>query len=184
VYTFGVSGRLYKSNVLLYDHQTESLWSQLREQAIAGPLAGSQLQSISSYRMSWGAWLKRHPDTRVLSTQTGFDRDYRVDPYWGYYNVGGLMFTVGDVRTDLKTKTRVLGVKTKSGTKAYPLDILAQHNDSVLTDQIGTSVVRIQINGAGEVVDVTDRKGVALQHIFAFWFAWQAFYPETAVYVQ
>ena len=184
MYTFGVSGRLYKSNVLLYDHQTESLWSQLREQAIAGPLAGNRLKSIPSYRMSWGAWLKRHPETLVLSTQTGFDRDYRVDPYWGYYNVGGLMFPVGEVRTDLKTKTRVLGVITDSGSKAYPLDKLAKHNASVLSDQIGTSAVRIQINGAGEVVDVTDSTGVALKHMFAFWFAWQAFYPETDVYAQ
>jgi hypothetical protein len=184
VYTFGVSGRLYKSNVLLYDHQTESLWSQLREQAIAGPLAGNQLKSISSFRMRWGAWLKRQPDTLVLSTETGFARNYRVDPYSGYYNVGGLMFPVGEVRTDLKTKTRVLGVITQSGTKAYPLDMLAQHNDSLLTDQIGQNAVRIQVNGAGEVVAVTDSTGAALKHIFAFWFAWQAFYPETEVYAQ
>jgi len=59
LYTFGVSGRLYKSNVLLYDHQTESLWSQLLEKAISGSLAGKRLDKITSVRTTWKAWRKK-----------------------------------------------------------------------------------------------------------------------------
>jgi hypothetical protein len=106
-YTFGVSGRLYKSNVLIYDHQTESLWSQLMETAIAGPMVGTKLKKKPAERTSWKHWLEKHPQTMVLSTDTGFDRNYDVDPYEGYYRALGLMFPVGDVRTELKPKEMV-----------------------------------------------------------------------------
>ncbi len=81
VYTFGISGRLYKSNVLFYDHQTESLWSQLMEQAVTGPLAGKKLRKLDSTRTSWKNWRKMNPQTLVLSTDTGYRRNYQVDPY-------------------------------------------------------------------------------------------------------
>jgi hypothetical protein len=83
IHTFGISGRLYKSNVLLYDHQTDSLWSQLLEKAIAGPSVGKKLRKIPSIRLSWKAWKKERPHSLVLSTETGFSRDYSVDPYEG-----------------------------------------------------------------------------------------------------
>jgi hypothetical protein len=110
-FTFGVSGRLYKSNVLLYDHQTESLWSQLMRRAIAGPLVGKELRELPSTRTSWKTWRKRNPHTLVLSTDTGYRRNYGMDPYGGYYRAFGVMFPVGDVRTDLSPKEMVLGIE-------------------------------------------------------------------------
>ena len=121
VYTFGVSGRLYKSNVLLYDHQTESLWSQLLELAVSGSLVGKNLTQLPASRTSWKTWKKRNPDTMVLSTETGYRRDYTVDPYEGYHQTGTIWFPVGEVRKDLSVKERVLGIEVKEETKAYPL---------------------------------------------------------------
>jgi hypothetical protein len=173
-FTFGVSGRLYKSNVLLYDHQSESLWSQLKNQAISGPMVGKNLQKLSSVRTKWKSWKKRNPSTLVLSENTGYDRDYSVDPYEGYYRIGTIMFPVGNVRRDLSAKERVLGVEVEQKAKAYPLDWLGA-NPGVLNDQVGNRAIQIEVNPEGDVVAVKDQKGNLIPSTFAYWFAWQAF---------
>ena len=180
-HTFGVSGRLYKSNVLMYDHQTESLWSQLMETAISGPLAGTGLQKLPAKRMRWDTWKKKHPDTRVLSTDTGHNRDYRRDPYTGYYLVGSLMFPVGDVRRDLPAKERVMGISIDDQSRAYPLEVIGKHPGR-LNDRLAGKSIRIDIDTQGQVVDVVDSQGKPVVHVFAYWFAWQAFHPDTTVY--
>ncbi|MBS3919814.1 MAG: DUF3179 domain-containing protein [Deltaproteobacteria bacterium] len=181
LYTFGVSGRLYKSNVLLYDHQTESLWSQLKEMAIAGPLAGKRPEKLASDRTSWKAWKKEHPRTLILSTDTGHVRDYMVDPYEGYYRTLGIWFPVGKVRTDLSPKEMVLGIELSGKAKAYPISLLRK-NPGVLRDKVGGKGIEIEISPDGEVAGVRDEQGQAIPSIFSYWFAWQAFHPETSVY--
>lgn len=179
--TFGVSGRLYKSNVLLYDHQSESLWSQLMKRAIAGPMVDTELTPIPSRQSTWGSWRRRHPDSRVLSTDTGYDRNYTKDPYEGYARVGTIWFPVGDVRKDLSPKTRVLGIEIGEAAKAYPLDKIALY-PGILTDRIGETVVRIEISPEGEVLSVENSAGESVSVVFLYWFAWQAFHPETSVF--
>ncbi len=180
-HTFGVSGRLYKSNVLLYDHQTESLWSQLMEQAISGPAVGKKLMVLPSSRINWRAWHKRNPSTKVLSDDTGYDRDYSVDPYEGYYRIGAVMFPVGDVRTDLAAKEPVLGIEVNNHAKAYPMAWL-RSNPGIHNDKIGNHAIQIEISPEGEVVAVRDNEGHAIPAVYAYWFAWQAFHRETNVY--
>ena len=180
VLTFGISGRLYKSNVLLYDHQTESLWSQLKAQAISGDLVRQQLQPIASVRMGWKKWKQEHPQTTVLSNQTGYNRDYAIDPYKGYYQIGSLMFPVGKVRLDLSAKDRVLGIAIDGVAKAYPLERL-QKNHGILTDQVGQTQVFIEVSPEGDVVAVRNASSEEIPHMFVYWFAWQAFHPKTAI---
>jgi len=179
--SFGVSGRLYKSNVLLYDHQTESLWSQLMARAVAGPMAGDRLTVLTSHRTRWSSWISRHPQTRILSTRTGFDRSYALDPYEGYYRVGSIWFPVGDVRTDLSPKERVLGIVVGHEARAYPLSRMTQGND-VIIDDVGGATLRIQIDSGGDIAGVFDDRGEPIPHIFVYWFAWQAFHPDTTVF--
>jgi len=181
VFTFGVSGRLYKSNVLIYDHQTESLWSQLKETAIAGPMVGRKLKKIPAERTTWKRWLKNHPRTLVLSTDTGYGRSYNIDPYEGYYQAQGTMFPVGDVRTDLPAKEMVLGIEINGAAKAYPLSQLERKN-GILKDEIGANPVQIVLSKEGQVVTVQDHQASTIPVIFAYWFAWQAFHPDTEVY--
>ena len=180
-YTFGVSGRLYKSNVLIYEHQTESLWSQLKETAIAGPMAGNKLDKLSTKRMSWKRWLQKHPDTKVLSIETGYTRNYAIDPYEGYYRALGIMFPVGDVRTDLSAKEMVLGIEINGAAKAYPLSLFERKSE-VFKDEIGDNPIQIILSKEGHVLDVLDHQDQPIPVIFAYWFAWQAFHPDTAVY--
>jgi hypothetical protein len=179
-YTFGISGKLYKSNVLLYDRRTESLWSQMMEKGVTGPAAGKKLRKLPSVVTSWGNWKERHPDTQVLSTDTGYDRNYGRDPYEDYYRAAGLWFSVGDVREDLEPKTRVMGVEADGKARAYPLKELRK--GGTVTDRIGTTEIVIQVASDGEIAAVEDGSGDPVAPVFSFWFAWQAFHPETSVY--
>ena len=81
---FGVSGLLYNSDVLLYDRETETLWSQILSKAISGKLVDTKLEVIPSSHTSWQVWKKNHPYTKVLSNKTGFNRDYQRSPYGTY----------------------------------------------------------------------------------------------------
>ena len=181
--TFGVSGRLYRSNVLLYDHQSESLWSQLLEKSVTGRHAGDELTSLSALRVSWGTWRQRHPDTLVLSTETGYRRNYRNDPYEGYYRTGSIWFPVGPVRRDLSPKTRILGVRVNGQARAYPVTALQEAGGTVV-DQFGDQKVVIDIDGNGEIISVRDGRDRPLVPVYVYWFAWQAFYPDTTVYAR
>ncbi len=178
--TFGISGRLYKSNVLLYDHQTESLWSQLQSQAITGDLVGKQMEPIASVRVKWKKWRQQHPQTLVLSDKTGFSRNYSVDPYEGYYRVGSLMFPVGRVRNDLPAKERVVGIEIDGAAKAYALESL-QRKPGITKDRIGEVDITIEVSPEGEITSVKNSSGEEVPHMFVYWFAWQAFYPNTEV---
>ena len=93
------------------------------------------------------------------------------------------MFPVGQVRKDLPVKTRILGLEINGKARAYPLPAL-QTLDKSLIDIWGGVSVRIDIDPTGQVVGVFDGKGHPLTHLFAYWFAWQAFHPETTVYRQ
>jgi hypothetical protein len=181
IYTFGISGRLYKSNVLIYDHQTESLWSQLMEKAVTGPLAGKRLKTLPSTRSSWKAWKKKKPGTLVLSTDTGYERDYGGDPYKGYYQSLGIWFPVGEVRKDLSPKEMVLGIEVGGKARAYPLAELRKRSGTI-RDEVGGEPVQITVTPDGEVTGVLDRDGNPIPPTFSYWFAWQAFHPETTVY--
>ncbi len=181
VFTFGVSGRLYKSNVLFYDHQTESLWSQLLSKAITGEMVGTKLTQVGSSRIKWKTWKKKNPETLVLSTETGYNRNYARDPYEGYYRVGKIWFPVGKVRKEMPPKTRILGIEINGRAKAYSLEQL-QKQKGEIRDQVNNLSLRIILNEDGEVVTVRDKDGNPVLHIFAYWFAWQAFHPETSIY--
>jgi hypothetical protein len=118
----------------------------------------------------------------VLSIDTGYARNYAVDPYEGYYRALGIMFPVGDVRTDLPAKEMVLGIEINGAAKAYPLSLIERKN-GMLKDEIGENPVQIMLSKEGQVMDVLDHQTRMIPFIFAYWFAWQAFHPDTAVYV-
>ena len=183
VSSFGVSGLLYNSDVLLYDRGTESLWSQILEQAVAGPLKGRKLLPVPLTHTSWADWRKRHPRTEVLSTDTGHVRDYERDPYAGYDSVQRLMFDVQHRDERLPLKEWVLGVRVAGQAKAYPFSALAKRVDASgqLRDQLGGTALTIRFDGMHRTAEAFDAKGQALPSVMAFWFAWVAFHPKTEV---
>jgi hypothetical protein len=109
---FGVSGLLYQNNLILYDRNTQqSLWPQMLRGARCGDRTGTELQMVAIIEMSWGGWRSLHPDTRVVTSNTGFDRSYQVYPY-GAYDMpenGDLLYP-GVVDSRRPPKERVLGI--------------------------------------------------------------------------
>jgi len=179
--TFGVSGLLYQSDVLLYDHQTESLWSQIKSQAVTGKMTGAKLKLLPSSNTTWGAWRKKHPDSLILSTDTGYRRNYYRDPYEGYYTSPDIMFSVNNRSNLYHPKERVIGIEIGGRTKAYPLSELAK-GKPVIKDTVGGVPLNIFYDDASQTAVIRDRKGKDLPSVVGFWFAWYSFHPDTEIF--
>ncbi|WP_447980699.1 DUF3179 domain-containing protein [Candidatus Nitrospira bockiana] len=180
-YTFGVSGLLYQSDLLMYDHQTESLWSQISMDAVAGPMTGTKLGHIFLTHTTWGEWRQAHPSTLVLSTKTGYARDYDRDPYAGYAQRPDVMFETNRVDPRYHPKEWVLGVEVDGRFKAYPFSELKKAK-TPLIDTVNHKEIRILYNSQAQTASVTTRDGTPIPSLLAFWFAWYAFHPETEVF--
>ena len=116
---FGTSGKLYNSNLVMYDRLTDSYWSQALGKAIVGELTGSELKIIPFDVITWGDWIKIHPDTKVLTTDTGHLRSYGVDPYGNYYTEPGIIFPVEHQDDRLHPKEIILGFNELDVYKAF-----------------------------------------------------------------
>ena len=153
----GTSGFLYRSNKLMYDHATRSLWSTLAGAPVVGPLVGRgiELQRLYVVTSTWGGWRARHPETRVLSLDTGHRRDYGEGvAYRDYFSHDRLMFTVPRTDGRLNNKDEVLTLRGSGDSNkqlAISADFLARnpvHHDAlgdvalvVLTDDGGANRV-------------------------------------------
>jgi len=177
--TFGVSGNLYRSNVLLYDHQNDSMWSQLLGRAVTGPLDGSELQAVAAEVTTWADWQRRHPDSLVLSLATGHRRDYGRDPYADYHASPGTMFSAGRTDRRLAAKEMVIGIRTPRGTKAYAVGALPADG---LRDRVGGEQVVVSYDPPSQRATVTDATGKPIPAVVVYWFAWAAFNPTTELW--
>lgn len=178
---FGVSGLLYNSDVLLYDRETGSLWSQILAKAVSGPRRGMRLTMIPLQHTTWQDWKTRHSDTRVLSTDTGFTRDYSRDPYASYISDEGLYFPVKNRDPRYHPKERVLGIEVSGQYKAYAFQELAKTRGNI-NDVVAGKKISLSFNAEHQTAQVFDDQGKALPGIIAFWFAWFAFHPDTEVF--
>lgn len=179
--TFGVSGLLYNSDLLLYDRETESLWSQIAAKAIAGPLRGESLKLLPIVHTTWVDWRTRYPDTTVLSTDTGYSRDYQRSPYAGYENSDRLLFPVGRLDRRYHPKEQVIGVAINGHYKVYPFSELARTAGEV-SDEIGGRKVLVRFDKAQRSAQVFNAGGEPIPSLTGFWFAWMAFHPDSAVF--
>lgn len=106
----GTSGFLYRSNKLMYDQATQSLWNTFMGKPVVGPLVGQgiELSTLPIETTTWGEWRNRHPKTQVLSLDTGYDRDYAEgEAYKSYFATDNLMFPVPTLDERLPNKARV-----------------------------------------------------------------------------
>lgn len=181
VLSFGVSGLLYNSDVLLYDRQTQSLWSQLLAQAISGPMKGQRLTMLPLTHTTWADWRASHPATKVLSLLTGKIRPYARDPYAGYESSEQIMFPVAFRSAGYHPKERVLGVRIGEQTKAYPFVELGK-TSGVVSDRIGDTALTIRFDRKASRATAHTADGRQLAAVVGYWFAWYAFYPTTAVF--
>ncbi|TAM08548.1 MAG: DUF3179 domain-containing protein [Paraburkholderia sp.] len=178
--TFGVSGLLYNSNLLLYDKETLSLWSQLMNKAISGSLKGTQLESLPVTQTTWKSWRQAHPDTLVLSDRTGYRRDYASNPYADYMTSAMLMFRVSKESHRFQPKEWVLGVAANGEYKAYPFSELARAG-AVVHDHVGGQLLEIRFDPVARSAQAFSA-GKPYPGQMAYWFAWFAFHPNTEVF--
>ena len=214
----GTSGFLYRSNKLMYDQRTQSLWNTLWGTPVLGPLKdrGIELEKLSVVTTTWGEWKRRHPETKVLSLETGYQRDYGEGvAYADYFATDRLMFNTPFNDKRLKNKQEVLALQFPEYPReqlAISADFLAEkpiYEDKlgpvefvVFTDQSGGNRVYkteegIRFKKYDGKETITDKNGATwtlyenrleradgkklerLPYHRAFWFGWQAAYPNT-----
>ncbi len=161
-YEIGTSGFLYRSNKLMYDKRTQSLWNTLWGTPVIGPLVDRDIKfdRLSIVTTTWKEWKRRHPQTKVLSLDTGHRRDYGEGvAYKEYFATDNLMFHVPQRDSRLKNKSEVLGLLFTNAPEK-PLAISAEYlNDNPLYQgKLGGTefVVLTDKSGANRVYDATD----------------------------
>ncbi len=149
VFTFASSGFLMRSNKLMYDRKTLTLWNQLTGEPVLGALADSsiRLSILPVVVTTWAAWTEQHPDTRVLSIDTGFPRNYRRGTGYGaYYTSPETMFAVPLRRDPLAQKDRVFAITLDGLPRAYPTKDVTR--EGVVNDRLGdTNLAVIGLRG-------------------------------------
>jgi len=177
---FGTSGKLYNSNLVMYDRKTNSYWSQIDGKAIVGELTGKELKPVSLDTVVWRDWKKENPDSEVLSQDTGFDREYGKDPYGNYYENSFVFFPVESEDNRVPPKTVIFGIEVNGKFKAYREDDLKKKSE--ITDDVGGVKINIKREKSGKVVITNEETGEEIVKERDFWFAWYAFHPDTDLF--
>ena len=135
---FGTSGLVYRSRQLVYDLQTDSLWDLFSGRPVVGPLSGSgiELPTLPIVMTRWSDWRQQHPDTRVLTSDTGYDHPYIPGAaHAGNADSPEPLFPVAVTDYRMAPKDLVFGMRLAEGDKAWPLDIFA--GGAVVNDNVG-----------------------------------------------
>lgn len=178
--TFGVSGKLVNSNLVMYDRKTQTLWQQLGGEAIVGELVGQKLKPFPVDTLLWKDWKKLHPDTLVLSQDTGYSRDYAHYPYGSYEQDRSVYFPAeGESDNRLHPKQIVWGIEINGKFKAYDDKKLAEVES--LEETFNGVKLKIVRNKEGQV-RITKEDGGKIIPDRSMWFAWVSFHPDTDLF--
>lgn len=177
---FGTSGKLYNSNLVMYDRKTNSYWSQIDGKAIVGELTGKELKAISMDTIAWRGWKEKNKDAQVLSKDTGFNRPYGNDPYGNYYEYSFLLFDVENSDNSVHPKTVIYGIEIDGRYKAYKDKDIALN--SSLEDEVNGTKIKIEKDDIGQVAVTNLKNNKEIVKERDFWFAWYAFHPDTSLY--
>ncbi|MGH2710338.1 MAG: DUF3179 domain-containing protein [Actinomycetota bacterium] len=158
---FGVSGKLYRSALVMYDRQTESLWTHFQGRAFEGQLTGTTLEIVPAQMLSFDEWRRSYPDGRVLSRDTGYAVEYGTNPYEGYDRREGPYESFFDQAVDprLPSMHRVVGVSPGAAAVAYPYRYLVDRGKGagVIQDRVeGENLVVFWRAGTASAVDAAD----------------------------
>jgi hypothetical protein len=155
-YTFGVSGKLWKNGLVMYDHQTSTLWSGVTGEALDGPLAGKRLTIRAAVpKVRWQDWQAAYPQSQVLMSRGMQDLD--EDPYASYHtsDLTGL-FPPTHVNAQLPPKALVMGIRVGEQARAYPLHLFSQ--SAVVTDQVAGTDLVVYRDPASEASAIYERQ--------------------------
>jgi hypothetical protein len=137
--TFGVSGKLIMNVLVMFDRQTDTLWSQLLGEAVEGPLKGAKLEFVPAVHTKWSEWKEQHPET--LALVKGYPGSYTsYSRYYANNSAGVLGETVIDDR--LRTKQQVIGVEINGDAVAYPFFAIGRE-ETLVNDEVGDEPVLV-----------------------------------------
>lgn len=170
------SGLLIRSNKVMYDVVTNSVFDTFRGVGVTGPLRGLELPQASVVTTTWGEWRESYPDTTVLIEELALGRDFDLR---NTRDADGPIFPVGDVDPRLPVHEDVIGIITASGQPvAFP------RNTAFAALTVGVEIafenVRLELSAGG--IRAVDQNGADLGSHQAFWFAWAQFHPDTALW--
>jgi hypothetical protein len=195
LHSFGTTGKLRDSDLVMYDRKTESWWQQFSGQAIVGTLAGTKLEQLPARIVSWEDFRAEHPSSLVLDRDTGFARDYGTNPYIGYDSIDSPpIFDARNANDDrLPPKERVVYVEIGDEAFAVPFGSLATMRTVTVATEDGEMVVRWsagvssaldapEVAGGRDVGSATvTLDGAPVPFSEPFWFAVAAFRPDIEI---
>lgn len=155
--TFGVSGLLYESNLILYDRATDSHWAQMLEESVEGLRRGARPTGIQVIETTMATWRAIYPDSLVMTRATQFTRNYSQTPYPGYTTNGDLIFSVSNFDSRLHPKERVIGITTGSENKAYQVSRFGAATQAI-NDHVGGNPIVIVGNSAANIAAIYSRE--------------------------
>lgn len=208
---FGVSGMLVNANLIMYDRETDSWWPQIHAVSPLGEMGGWALNEFRVIWTTWERWKETHPDTQVLTEETGSARSYSRDPYGsynprgGYYASDNTMFSPRNENDEYHPKEVIIGARSSDGAVGFVKDSLREDHllDTTLDGTSYLAAYHHQLDSAwvyrstqevsfevtdagyeGPEGDVYSADELPLESVNAFdvfWFAWYGYYPDTEV---
>lgn len=181
---FGFSGLRYGEETLLYDQETESLWSQLLLSSIAGKRKGEELSPLPVIQTTWERWKKQYPGSEVLSLETGYQRDYSRNPF--RKGRAGLKAPSHPMKKygQYEAKDWVMGIVLNETARAYPFPELQKRKTKKgsLIETVGNTRVKITYDLKAREMKA-ELAGVKEQNTLqTYWYLWNSFYPDSSVY--
>lgn len=137
--------------------------------------------SVRELNSTWRDWQMRYPNSQVLSMDTGFRRNYEVNPYPNYGQNGRLYFPVAEENHRYRRKSFVLGLEVDGRFKAYPFDELKK-GPPQFTDQFQGRSFEVSYDNRNQTARIVEVDGDELPTLLAYWFAWYAFHPDTEIF--
>ena len=174
-FTFDFGAGLVKDNLLLVDRETDSVWSQLANQAITGEMTGTDLQPVVSMQTTWKFWRQRHPDTRVMVQHDQLEGR----PYFYHDFVPGARR--GERPHEHDTATLGLGFANAAGAVYFPFAELAQ-SELPVHRSVGGREIRVHYDAEGLTAWVTRPNGDRLSTVLVYAGSWRQFFPDSEFY--
>jgi hypothetical protein len=195
VLSFGTTGKLRDSDLVMYDRQTESWWQQFSGEALVGELAGKKLRQLPARLVSWREFRQAHPSALVLNRETGHVRDYGTNPYAGYDDVASppIFATRNEHDDRLPPKERVVYVEVADEAFAVPFSALVETRTVELETDAGELVVRWRpgVASALDAAAIAEGRDVGAGSVRLngepvpftepFWFVVAAFRPDIEI---
>lgn len=166
---FGVSGKLRNSDMVMWDHTTESWWQQLTGEAIVGDAVGTFLEMLPSPAISFGEYKNIFPNGKVLSQNTSHHRPYGQNPYVGYDSSRTPFLMRNPIDSRLPPLSRVIGIERNGSFYTLPLGSVAEQKWARIQGEDGTEMLILNLSSANSALDDRSIAGSALVDQVTIW---------------